>query len=83
MSHRHHIPQTKGVMHDIKVLSPQDLSTQYGIEIDEASKSVWDPVEGRKFNSLLDWAAFIMEQEGDACDQHFERIGHKHAFDDY
>lgn len=82
MSHKHHVPQTKGVMHDIQVFSNEELSTQYGIEIDESSKSVWDPVEGRSFHSILDWASYMVDQEEGACDQHFVKLGHKHAFDD-
>ena len=83
MSHRHHVPQTKGVMHDIKVFSPYELSSQYGIEIDETNKSIWDPVEGKKFRDILDWASYIAEQESDnAYDHHFVKVGHKHMFDD-
>lgn len=81
MSHKHYTPHVTGIMHDITVLTDAELIEQYGIEI-SLDRSVFDPVEDRTFKNLQEWAAFILEQEEDAYD-HYEKIGHKHAFDDY
>lgn len=61
----HHVKSDIGPLHDIKVLSKQQLADQYGIEFVENSKQVWDPVENKIFNDLMEWATYIVEQDDD------------------
>lgn len=51
------------VLHDIVALSYTELHQQYGIEIENSTGEVWDPVEFQSFDSLREWAGFIIELE--------------------
>lgn len=59
----HHTKSDVGPLHDIKVLTKQQLEDQYGIEFQIGSKQVWDPVENRMFNDMVEWATYVAEQD--------------------
>lgn len=61
----HHTKSDVGPLHDIKVMSKPQLEEQYGIEFQQGSKQVWDPVENKMFTDLTEWATFVVEQDDD------------------
>lgn len=68
----HHVKSDTGPLHDIKILSKNQLTDQYGIEFIENSKQVWDPVENKIFNDLMEWATYVVEQD-DSFDTFFTK----------
>lgn len=81
MSHKHYAPQVRGVMHDIQVMSYDEIQDYYGIEIDNDG-SIWDPLEGKSFKDIHEWATFAAEQEEDVKYDNFTKIGGKRYYDD-
>jgi hypothetical protein len=55
-------------MHDIQILTPTEIETEYGIEIDPDDGTVWDPCEMKQFDCLDDWATHMQEMEREDAD---------------
>lgn len=68
------------IQHDLQALTNAELEELYFIEILETGE-VWDPVEGRKFSSLEEWASFA--DDDDAGAGGFTKMSHKHHLSDY
>jgi hypothetical protein len=80
MSNKNHIT-SDGPLHDIRVLTTNEIINLYGIEIDDDG-SVWDPIENWGFNDLRSWAEYYIEVNQDL--DNTSRIGKKqHWSDDY
>lgn len=62
-------------------MSKQDLEDLYGIEISDDG-SVYDLCEMKSFESLREWAAFMVEQEEEENYSSFQKVNHKRHFDD-
>lgn len=77
----HHTKSDIGPLHDIKVMSKQQLEDQYGIEFQIGSKQVWDPVENKMFNDLVEWATYVAEQ--DDSSEFFSKFTRNSWDDDY
>ena len=71
---------SKTIMHDINVLSSAELELQYGVSIDPDG-SVWDPLEGTWFDSIREWALFVISEEDDQ-QMSFSKIAGKNKYDD-
>jgi hypothetical protein len=69
-------------MQDIVLLSIEELTEAYSIHIDEDDGTVWDAVEDKTFNSLRDWAEFLVEQDNEDLYGGVSKIGSKKYFDD-
>ena len=80
MSQKYHSRQSSAA-YNIRVLPLIEITEQYGIEIEEDG-SIWDTVEGQRFDTLTDWAAYIDELNNDELYDNFSKIGSKHEFDD-
>lgn len=78
MSNKNHIT-SDGPLHDIRVLSTNELIELYGIEIEDHG-SVWDPVEHMSFRNLTEWAEYYIEINEDLDD--YSKIGKKQNWDD-
>lgn len=70
-------------LHDIKVLTEEQLCEKYGIDIYNekyGTDMVWDSVEGMGFNSLIDWAHYYIEVNEDSIE--VSKIGKKQNWDE-
>lgn len=77
--HRSH--QESQVLDDITSMSNDELEDLYGIEIGEDG-SVFDTAEFKEFDTLADWAAFVVEQEQEDNYSSFTKIKSNRYFDD-
>lgn len=68
------------VLTDIKTMTHEQLQEQYDIEIDDIG-NVYDNIEGKKFDTLILWAAYQVEQE-QLETECFEKIRGKTHYDD-
>lgn len=69
-------------MHDIKTMTHEELQQQYGLEIDDIG-NVWDNIEGKKFDTLMLWAAYQIELEQEELQAaKLEKMYGKQHFDD-
>ena len=68
------------VLFDIRTMTNTELEETYGITIEEDG-SVWDSLEGREFESLLEWADYTTEQEEDDH-KSFLKTGGRYGYDD-
>ncbi len=78
MSNKNHII-SDGPLHDIHVLSIQELGDLYDIVI-SADGSVWDSVEWKTFTNLTEWAEYYIEINEDLDD--YSKIGKKQNWND-
>lgn len=80
MSKNHVVHAISNALHDVQVLTIEQLSERYDIEVD-SDGSVWDNLEGRYFESLQEWAEYIDSFSDDdigAC----KKMNNKHRYDD-
>lgn len=57
--HNMHHQQCR-VMHDVVLMTIEQLQEQYDIQVEEDG-TVWDNCEGKEFATLQDWALYIEE----------------------
>lgn len=69
-------------LHDINVLTNDQLQHQYGIDIQE-NGSVWDPIEYKRFDSIIEWARYASEQDALLTIDTFQKRIHNHFYEDY
>ena len=62
-------------------LTKDELNDLYGIELHEDG-SVFDPVENRKFKTVIAWLEFVNEREHDDMYGSFEKRGNSKHYDD-
>lgn len=70
------------ILEDIETLDYDELEERYGIIIDDELGAVFDVTERRDFDTLREWAYFIISLEDDDNFAHASRIGGKRKFDD-
>jgi len=63
-------------------MTREELIELYGIEIDENTNEVFDPIENKRFESIEKWADYLDEIEADNNYSKFTKIGGRQPFDD-
>lgn len=58
-------PAQDSVMRTIESMSVEEVVDQYGIEVSEAGH-VFDPLDSRRFKSVVEWALYMDEVEEQA-----------------
>jgi len=81
MAYKNTITHPSSAVHDIQMMSLDEIIEQYGIEIN-TDGSVWDTVEGKEFSTLTEWAIFTDELNNDELYDNFSKIDSKKWFDD-
>ena len=81
MTHKNYHTNQTSAVHNIKILPLHEITKQYGIEIEDDGY-IWDMVEGKRFNTLENWAIYIDELNNDELYDNFSKIGSKQSFDD-
>ncbi len=67
-------------IYDIRNLTTEQLCDKYGISVCQTTGTVWDPVEEKEFESVLDWANFYIEVNSGLADS--VKITKRHDWDD-
>lgn len=78
MSRHHytHATEAHGILHDITVLSQEELTNNYGIIF--TPEGVFDPVTNKKFKSLQEWAEKQIQEEKWAEAEHLHANSRKY-----
>lgn len=80
MRGNHHNSQEVSLLiSEVSKMSSEELNIFHGITIDPSTKKVQDDVSGLTYNSVLEWANSIYEDEPDYRN---EKIGKAYGFDD-
>lgn len=81
MSKNHASPSQCTVFHDIECMTDKDLEREYDIEIYEDGV-VYDCLEDREFESLVEWANFVAAQYEEDNYGDVAKIGGRSRWDD-
>lgn len=68
--HYSHASEAENIYFDIEHLTNDELKNFYGIEINDETGQVYDPVEKKMFSNLAKWAAFELQGEKWAEGEH-------------
>lgn len=75
-------PEQHQVFDDIESMTYDELEAEYGIKIRDNDDSVWDPMERRRFDTLREWAQFLVDSEDESNFAHDIKRGGKWKYDD-